>query len=272
MMKKLTKLMALTFMLLMAFSMNAFAAGWTAGQGENSGRWWYDLENGSYYAGNEAGPMWQWLDGNQDGTAECYAFDAEGWMYADTRTPDGYEVNGDGAWTVNGAVQTQTVSAADDTTGEEDVLVVYFSRTNTTERAANLIHQQMGGDMFELQPAESYPSSYSQTTERAQREISEGALPALQAVPENLDAYEIVFVGYPIWWDTTPPVVNTFLSSSDFTGKTVIPFCTSGGSGINGSMSMIRQYCDGANILSGRDLTGASADSIHDWLAGLGLL
>ena len=75
---------------------------------------------------------------------ECYAFDAEGWMYAATSTPDGYQVNGDGAWTENGIVQTRNVSgaASQGTSGENDVLIAYFSRTNTTKRAAELIQQQ----------------------------------------------------------------------------------------------------------------------------------
>lgn len=272
-MRRTAKLFVTTMIAAAMFSMTAFAAGWTAGQGENSGRWWYDLGNGTYYAGSEAGPSWQWLDGNQDGTAECYAFDAEGWMYADTTTPDGYEVNADGAWTENGTVQTQsTDGTSQETTENGDILIAYFSRTNTTEQAANLIQQQVGGTLFEIQPADPYPSSYSATTERAQREISAGTLPELLSDVENFEEYEVIFVGYPIWWGTTPPAVNTFLNNHDFSGKTVIPFCTSGGSGIRGSLGNINRYCAGANILSGRDLTGDGAAAIRSWLSGIGML
>lgn len=269
-MKKSIKLLITTLLVTAACSMTAFAAGWTTGQGANSSRWWYDLGDGNYYAGSQAGPSWQWLDGNQDGVAECYAFDEEGWMYADTRTPDGYQVNRDGAWTENGVVQTR--STAVQNTSDNNILIAYFSHTNTTERAANAIQRQTGGTMFEIQAADAYPSAYSATTQRAQREISAGTLPALAGDVSNFNDYSVVFVGYPIWWDTTPPVVNTFLNSHDFSGKTVIPFCTSGGSGIRGSLSNVSRYCAGANILQGQDLTGSSDDSIGSWLRGIGIV
>lgn len=270
--QKIRLFVAAAFMTVL-FSITAFAAGWSSGKGEDSGRWWYDLGNGNWYTGTQGKPSWQWLDGNGDGVAECYAFDENGWMYAGTRTPDGYAVNEDGAWTENGAVQTRKegLSVADPE-ADRNVLVVYFSRTNTTERAANLIHQQTGGTLFEIHPAEDYPGSYSATTERAQREIRAGTLPAMTGDVENFENYDVVFIGYPIWWDTTPPVVNTFMSAHDFSGKTVIPFCTSGGSGIRGSMANINRYCAGASILSGRDLTGANADTVRSWLNSIGML
>lgn len=270
-MKKSLKLLIATVITTAACSMTVFAAGWTAGQGVNSSRWRYDLGNGDYYAGSAAGPSWQWLDGNQDGVAECYAFDEEGWMYADTTTPDGYQVNKDGAWTEYGIVQIRN-TASQNTAGDNRILITYFSHTNTTERAANAIQRQTGGSMFEIQPADAYPDSYSATTERAQREINAGTLPLLAGDMENFEDYTTIFVGYPIWWGTTPPVVNTFLNSHDFSGKTVIPFCTSGGSGISGSLGNVSRYCTGANILRGRDLTGSSDDSIQSWLREIGII
>lgn len=275
-MRKNLKLLVTAVLTSAIFSVTALAAGWSSGHGENSGRWWYDLGNGNYYAGSQAGPSWQWLDGNQDGTAECYAFDAEGWMYADTTTPDGYVVNADGAWTENGVVQTQSVPGtsvtAQETAGSGDILIAYFSRTNTTEQVANGILQQVGGTLFEIQAADPYPGSYTATTERAQREIRAEALPAMASDVENFESYEVIFVGYPIWWGTTPPVVNTFMNSHDFSGKTVIPFCTSGGSGISGSLANIHRYCTGANILQGRDWTGDGAGAIRSWLEEIGMI
>ena len=276
-MKKAVKIFVTTMISTTIFSLTAFAAGWTTGQGEDRGRWRYELEDGNYYAGSESGPSWQWLDGNQDGVAECYAFDADGWMYAGTMTPDGYEVNADGAWTENGVARTRNVTEAPDADGQgaadgKDVLIAYFSRTNTTQRAANLIQQQTGGVLFEIQPADPYPSSYSATTQRAQREISTGALPAMLNDVEDFQEYELIFVGYPIWWGTTPPVVNTFLNSHDFSGKTVVPFCTSGGSGISGSLGNINQYCSGARVLRGMDVTGDSEGDIQNWLKEIGVL
>lgn len=291
-MKQLKKLMAVTGMLTVMCATTAFGAGWvqagSGGPGET--RWWYDLDGGQYYAGSAQTPQWQWIDGNGDGIAECYAFDESGWMYESTSTPDGYQVNEDGAWIENGQIQTREVepgyggtgaAAADrseqtgdasSAVGGEDVLIAVFSRTGNTRRAAGLIQAQTDGDIFEIQPAESYPSSYSATTERAQQEIAAGSLPALAEDVENFNEYEILFIGYPIWWDTTPPVVNTFLNAHEFDGKTVIPFCTSGGSGIQGSLANINRYCTGANILSGRDLSDANAQEVSQWLSDIGVI
>ncbi len=284
-MRKIKVLLAAAGLMSMMFATTAFGAGWVQAGTDGPGavRWWYDLDGGQYYAGTAQGPQWQWIDGNGDGTAECYAFDESGWMYADTVTPDGYQVNEDGAWTENGQVRTREVEPGYGGTGaavlperetgtEEDVLIAYFSRTGNTRQIAGLIQAQTDGDLFEIQPVESYPSSYSATTERAEREIAAGTLPALVSDVENFDEYEIIFIGYPIWWDTTPPVVNTFLNSHEFGGKTVVPFCTSGGSGINGSLTNINRYCAGANILSGRDLSGANAQEVAQWLTQIGIL
>lgn len=272
-MKKFTKLLTLILMfaITMSFSITAFAAEWTTGQGANSNRWWYDLGNGNFYAGTANTPLWQWLDGNRDGIAECYAFGAEGWMYANETTPDGYQVNANGAWTVDGTVQTKQVKVSNQTENS-NILIAYFSKTGTTKQAARQIQEQTGGTLFEIQPANSYPTSYSATTERAQQEISAGTLPALDSNIENFSQYDIIFIGYPIWWGVTPPIVNTFMNSNDFSGKTVIPFCTSGGSGISGSLSNVRNYCQEATILSGRDLTGVGTDSIQNWISDLNIL
>lgn len=255
-MKQKIRLFVTAAFMVVLFSFTAFAAGWTNGQGEDSGRWWYDLGNGTWYAGTPGNPSWQWLDGNGDGVAECYAFDENGWMYAGTRTPDGYAVNGDGAWVENGAVQTRNgaLPAAGQKT-DRNVLVVYFSHTNTTERAADLIHQQTGGTLFEIHPAEAYPSSYAATTERAQREIRAGALPAMTGDVENLAQYDVVFIGYPIWWGQAPKIIYTFMESYDFSGKTIVPFCTSGSSGIGSSATNLHDLCaDTATWLDGARL------------------
>lgn len=89
-----------------ANTMAAFAGTWRAGAEPNQNKWWYDFDNGTY-----ASNGWQWIDGNNDGVAECYYFDADGWMLTDTTTPDGYSVNADGVWVLNGVVQTQGVQA-----------------------------------------------------------------------------------------------------------------------------------------------------------------
>ena len=248
MMKRIWKLVLAICVLTACMGSTAFAAGWTRGQGTNSSRWWYGLGNGQRYGSPESEVEWQWLDGNGDGIAECYAFDKEGWMYAGTTTPDGYMVNGDGAWTVDGIAQTMSVTVGyggtlaqaqqPDTAGR--ILIAYFSKTGTTREAAEKIQAVAGGDLFEIRTAEAYPSSYQDTVDQARRELDQNARPALASRVENINDYDIILVGYPIWWHTTPMAVNTFLESYDLSGKTIIPFCTSGGSGIEESMAGVR--------------------------------
>ena len=93
-------------------------------------------------------------------------------------------------------------------------------------------------------------------------------------MPENVEQYDTIFIGYPIWWDRAPAMVNTFLENIDLTGKTVIPFCTSSSDGIEGSMTDIQNSAEGANILDGIRISGSSAESnrseIQNWLTELG--
>lgn len=115
-MKKLVLLTAAAVATI-AMATTAFAAtGW---QQSTDGRWWYSLteSGGSWYHGTNGVPQWQWLDGNRDGVAECYAFDNDGWMYANTTTPDGYLVNANGAWVSGGVVQTQSTSGSTSSAG-----------------------------------------------------------------------------------------------------------------------------------------------------------
>lgn len=104
---KLKRTLAAAGLFSLIFASSAFGGSWRAGDGENAGKWYYQESDGSFLSGG-----WHWLDGNQDGTAECYYFDSEGWMLSGTQTPDGYTVDSEGRWTVDGTVQTQAVEAA----------------------------------------------------------------------------------------------------------------------------------------------------------------
>ena len=279
MMKRIWKLVLAICVLTACMGCTAFAAGWTRGQGTNSSRWWYDLGNGQRYGSPESEVEWQWLDGNGDGIAECYAFDKEGWMYAGTTTPDGYMVNGDGAWTVDGIAQTMSVTVGyggtlaqaqqPDTAGR--ILIAYFSKTGTTREAAEKIQAVAGGDLFEIRTAEAYPSSYQDTVDQARRELDQNARPALASRVENINDYDIILVGYPIWWHTTPMAVNTFLESYDLSGKTIIPFCTSGGSGIEESMAGVRASAGNGTVGVGLTANALTEERIRGWLAENGL-
>lgn len=126
------------------------------------------------------------------------------------------------------AAKTETAAPADD--GGKKILVAYFSHTGNTEKVAQLIQSKTGADIFKIETATPYPSVYRETTELAKQEKADNARPALKNKVENMAQYDVVFVGYPIWWYTAPMAVATFADSYDFSGKTVITFCTSGGS------------------------------------------
>lgn len=261
-------LLLLTLLISMTMSVTAFAGVWKTGEGVNQNRWWYDNEDGTYVQNS-----WQWLDGNQDGIAECYYFDGNGWMLSNTTTPDGYRVNENGAWISASGVETRAVQntpASSETTAKgENVLIVYFTRTGTTEQAAQQIQQLTGGRLVELEAEAPYSGSYETTLDRAERELHSNARPALITRIEQMETYDTIFVGYPIWHGDAPMVIDTFLESYDFTGKTIVPFCTSGGSGIGTSMQTIRGLCPDSTVLQGRRIGNTS--EIQTWLNQTGL-
>ncbi|MDD3252200.1 MAG: flavodoxin [Lachnospiraceae bacterium] len=270
-MKKIMRMFLVVVVMTILSAFTALAAGWTEEQNGTGTGWRYDLGNGQYYAGTEAAPSWQWLDGNQDGVAECYAFDASGWMYANTVTPDGYQVDADGKWVVDSLVQSREVSessAQTDITNTGNVLVVYFSKTGTTAQAAAKIQEHTGAALVSLEAADPYPDSYQAALDRAQREQSQDARPALTTTIPNMEVYDTVFVGYPIWYGMEPKLIDTFLESYDFSGKTIVPFCTSGSSGIDSSVRSIRSICPDSNVLSGRRVNDTG--SIASWLREIG--
>lgn len=264
--RKWLLLLTLVLSMVMSMSFTAFAGVWKTGAEPNQNRWWYDNEDGTFASGG-----WQWIDGNQDGTEECYYFDGEGWMVSGGTTPDGYEVNEAGAWIQNGVVQTRTVAQpVQSVAGDGTTLIVYFSRTGTTRQAAAQIQQLTGGDMVELQVMEPYNGTYQETLNRAERELSANARPVLATSISNMENYDTVFVGYPIWHGDAPMAIDTFLESYDFTEKTIVPFCTSGSSGIGSSLRTIRSLCPNSTVLQG--IRVGSISEIEPWLTQLGLL
>lgn len=163
----------------------------------------------------------------------------------------------------------ETTEAVNDSEGT-NTLIVYFSRTGTTKELAENIHSKIGGDIAEIVPVVPYPEDYNQCIEQAQEEIEEDARPEYTISIDDISEYDTILVGYPIWWSSVPPVVRTFLDNNDLTGKTVMPFCTHGGSGIRGSMSDIRELCPESDIRDGLDESGDQA--VDTWLSENGLL
>ena len=164
---------------------------------------------------------------------------------------------------------------ATDAAGESGVLVAYFSWSGNTEAMANLIAEQTGGTLFEIAPATPYTGDYDALLDVAQQEQAEDARPELAASVENWDSCDVIFVGYPDWWSDAPMVIYSFLESYDWTGKTLVPFCTSGGSGFGRSLDRLPDSAPGATILDGLHVSGSSAadsgDRVAEWIAGLGL-
>lgn len=165
-------------------------------------------------------------------------------------------------------------------TPEEDkssrILVAYFSATNTTKGVAEHIANGLDADIYEIVPKELYTDAdldYNDKSSRSTIEMNDpDARPAISGSVENMDQYEIVFLGYPIWWGEAPRIVSTFVESYDFSGKTIVPFCTSGGSGIGSSATNLEQLTNGAKWLEGQRLNGGdSQDTVMEWVNELGL-
>lgn len=156
------------------------------------------------------------------------------------------------------------------------ILVAYFSATNTTEGVAKRMAEGLNADLYEIIPQEPYTDAdldYNDKNSRSTREMNDpDSRPAISGSVENMEQYNIVFIGYPIWWGDAPRIVSTFVESYDFSDKTVIPFCTSGGSGIGSSSSNLEQLTSGSEWLAGRKLGGSdSKDVIMEWVNSLGL-
>lgn len=172
----------------------------------------------------------------------------------------------------NENVENQTANINEqEENNSSNTLVAYYSYTGNTEEFANIIAEETGGTLFEIQRAEEYSDLY----EEAEEEINNNEKPELASMPENVEQYDTIFIGYPIWWDRAPAMINTFLDNINLEGKTVIPFCTSSSDGIEGSMTDIRNSAGEANILEGLRLSGSGVESsrteIQNWLSELGI-
>ena len=145
-----------------------------------------------------------------------------------------------------------------------------------TEVAAKMIQKLTGSDIFRIESVKEYPSDYAKTTEVAQQELRQNARPELSGRVDNIDDYRMIFLGYPNWYGTMPMAVFTFLESYDFSGKTIIPFCTHEGSGMGHSESDIKKLCRDAKVLKGLSIRGGSVqragNDISAWLRELGVI
>ena len=156
--------------------------------------------------------------------------------------------------------------------------MAYFSATGNTEAAAGYIADALGADTFEITPAEPYTSddlNWSDENSRVSREHEDPSLQTVElaeTTPENRDSYDTVFIGYPIWWGVAAWPVSSFVEANAFTGKTVIPFCTSSSSQLGESGSLLEQAAGTGEWLDGQRFTGSSpADEVAEWVNSLAL-
>ena len=149
------------------------------------------------------------------------------------------------------------------------VLVTYFSATGTTAKVARDIADVSEGELFEIMPQNPYTDAdlnWNNKQSRSSIEMGDATLrPALRNRKENISDYDIIFIGYPIWWNLAPRIINTFIEEHDLNGKVIIPFATSGGSGISNSVSALKEAYPSLNWKEGKLLNRANRNVIREW-------
>ena len=155
----------------------------------------------------------------------------------------------------------------------QKILVAYFSATGTTARAAQKIVRLTGGELYAITPAQPYSDAdlnWHNEKSRSSVEMNNPkARPALGGEQLDLSAYDVVFIGYPIWWNLAPRIINTFIESQEWKGKTIIPFATSGSSSISNSITQLKHTYSNLNWKEGKLLNQADEKSIQNWIKKL---
>jgi flavodoxin len=164
------------------------------------------------------------------------------------------------------------------------ILIAYYSRKGNnyvngsivnlsignTEVIAKMIHDFMGGAIFQIETIKKYPDDYESTTEVAKQELRNNARPELSKKVENMAMYNIIFLGYPNWWGTMPMAVHLFLESYDISGKIIIPFCTHEGSGLGNSVRDIKKICPKSEIKNAIAFRGGNVSNskldVENWI------
>lgn len=184
--------------------------------------------------------------------------------------------------------ETPPANQPEDTTPQEDetpaetddsvnkILIAYFSATNNTENIANHLNEILDADLYEIVPETPYTSddlNYNDSSSRSSQEMNDpDARPAISSGVDNMEQYSVVFLGYPIWWGEAPRIINTFLESYDFSGKTIAPFFTSASSPLGSSAAMLQDLTTNAAWLEGQQFSGGDAVSdVQEWVDSLNL-
>ena len=169
-----------------------------------------------------------------------------------------------------GTVTKKAEAAPAPATENKKILVAYFSLTGNTREVARMIQAKTGGELYEIKPEKPYPKEYGPATDIAKKEKAENARPKLAGPLPDLKQYDIILLGYPIWWYMEPMAVKTFVEAQDLSGKIILPFATSGGSDITGSEADLRKTLPNSQVKDG--LLANSTGFIDSWLKENGLL
>lgn len=184
--------------------------------------------------------------------------------------------------------KAQVQGTASEEIDNESVLIVYLSRTDNTQAVAEIIHEEVGGEMVELELETPYPDDYDEIVAQVDRENETGYMPPLKTRIENIQDYDTVFIGFPTWDMQLPPPMKSFLDEKDLSDKTVIPFNTNGGYGVGSSFQQVEDLCPNSNIPEGfstrgglerdgiyLDIKGERREEVHaevvDWLQSIGI-
>lgn len=235
----------------------------------------YDLEN----TDNPSGPTTGTLRVNRGGGWNDYAKHLR-CAYRASTTPD-QKMSNIGFRVVRNGDNNSDTSVISDTNRNlqtqigGNILIAYFSWSGNTENAAQIIQEQTGADIIELNPAEPYSSNYSEVLDQAQKDMNADARPELANHVENMEQYDTILLGYPNWWATIPMPVATFLEEYDFSGKTIIPFCSHGGGGFGQSITDISKLTPNSRIGEGLSIHYSGGTSLENdittWLNSNGV-
>lgn len=155
------------------------------------------------------------------------------------------------------------------------ILVAYFSASGTTKRAATLLARAASADLFEIEPEEPYTRADLDWTNKRSRSTLEmndpASRPKIRGRVSDMGAFDVVFLGFPVWWYTAPTIIKTFLESYDFSGKTIVLFATSGGSGLGKTESALKPCAPNAVWKGGKLINGATEASLRSWVESLNL-
>lgn len=177
--------------------------------------------------------------------------------------------------TASGTASTDKASSIESNNSSK-TLVAYFSATNTTEGVAEIIAQVINGELYEIVPQIPYTDAdlnYRDSSSRSTVEMNDASnRPAINGRVSNMEQFDVIYLGYPIWWGDAPRIIDTFVESYDLSGKTIIPFCTSGSTGIDTSVSTLKSLAPSAKWLSGDRLkSNITKSEVEAWVNGLGL-